>query len=87
MSKRPLSYLAGSMLLGTAIGAVAGLLTAPRPGRATREALVKKAKDAAAALPDWSARGADWIRSRTGRLSPPENPPLPTESAETERTP
>lgn len=85
MSKRPLSYLAGSMLLGTAIGAVAGLLAAPRSGKALREDLVKRAQDAAASLPDWSARGADWVRSRTGRLSPPE-PPAPEPEASEERS-
>lgn len=46
MAKKPASYLAGSVLLGTAIGAVVGLLTAPMAGRDLRGALRRRAKEA-----------------------------------------
>ncbi|MEB3328859.1 MAG: YtxH domain-containing protein [Candidatus Sericytochromatia bacterium] len=45
MAKKPASYLAGSMLLGTAIGAVVGLLTAPVAGRELRGKLRRKVAD------------------------------------------
>lgn len=39
MSKKPAAYLAGSVLIGTAIGAVIGLLTSPVGGRRARNAV------------------------------------------------
>ncbi|MEB3222301.1 MAG: YtxH domain-containing protein [Candidatus Sericytochromatia bacterium] len=46
MARKPASYLAGSMLLGTAIGAVVGLLTAPMAGKELRGALRRKVEEA-----------------------------------------
>lgn len=51
MAKKPVSYLAGSMLLGTAIGAVVGLLAAPRSGQENRDALRATAQDLSKLLP------------------------------------
>jgi gas vesicle protein len=49
MAKKPASYLAGSMLLGTAIGAVVGLLTAPVAGKELRGTLRRRVSEASAA--------------------------------------
>lgn len=46
MAKKPASYLAGSVLLGTAIGAVVGLLAAPMAGRDMRGVLRRRATEA-----------------------------------------
>jgi gas vesicle protein len=61
MAKKPASYLAGSMLLGTAIGAVVGLLTAPVTGKELRGTLRRKVSEAGAA-------GSSRLREMPGRL-------------------
>ena len=51
MAKKPVSYLAGSMVIGTVIGAVVGLLAAPMSGRDTRQTLKNRAQDLSRDLP------------------------------------
>lgn len=46
MAKKPVSYLAGSMIVGTAIGALVGLLVAPKSGRDTRDQIKTRASEA-----------------------------------------
>ena len=46
MAKKPSSYLAGAMVVGTAIGALVGLLVAPKSGRATRQVIKTRASEA-----------------------------------------
>jgi gas vesicle protein len=46
MSKKPVSYLAGSMIVGTAIGALVGMLVAPKAGRDTRQQIKTRAGEA-----------------------------------------
>jgi gas vesicle protein len=55
----------GGLILGTAIGAVTGLLIAPRPGRETRQILHKSAK----ALPEMVEDLATSLQLQTDRLS------------------
>lgn len=82
MSKRPISYLAGSVLLGTAIGAVVGMLTTPVSGREMRDKLRDRAstlgetaeglgelpKRGREALRDLPLRGRSVLRDLPGRL-------------------
>lgn len=51
MAKKPVSYLAGSMVIGTVIGAVVGLLAAPMSGRDARQNISKRARDMSRDLP------------------------------------
>lgn len=51
MAKKPVSYLAGSMVIGTVIGAVVGLLAAPMSGRDARQSLKNRARDFSRELP------------------------------------
>lgn len=46
MARKPVSYLASSVILGTAIGAVVGLLAAPKSGGDLRRTLRERALDA-----------------------------------------
>lgn len=55
----------GGVIVGTAIGAVTGLLVAPKPGRETRQ-LLRKSADA---LPEMVEDLATSIQLQTGRLS------------------
>jgi hypothetical protein len=50
VAKKPVSYLAGSMVVGTAIGALVGMLVAPRSGRDTRLKIKTRASEAPAYL-------------------------------------
>jgi gas vesicle protein len=50
MSENKYSGLAGGLLIGMLVGAIAGLFYAPRSGRETREDLSGKAKDLACKL-------------------------------------
>lgn len=70
MAKKPVSYLGGAVLIGTAIGAVVGLLAAPLSGKEMRGMLRRRAidagkdiperlKDVPAALRDLPGRGRD----------------------------
>jgi hypothetical protein len=45
VSRKPVSYLAGAAVLGTAIGAVAALLASPKTGPELRKTLKKSADD------------------------------------------
>lgn len=51
MAKKPVSYLAGSMVIGTVIGAVVGMLSAPMSGRDARENIKNRARDVSRDLP------------------------------------
>ncbi len=55
----------GGVFIGTAIGAVTGLLVAPRPGKETRQFLRKSAD----ALPEMVEDLATSLQLQTGRLS------------------
>ncbi|MEM6715698.1 MAG: YtxH domain-containing protein [Cyanobacteria bacterium P01_D01_bin.6] len=55
----------GGVVIGTAIGAVTGLLVAPRPGRETRQFLRKSAD----ALPELVEDLTTSLQLQTGRLS------------------
>lgn len=55
----------GGLLVGAALGAIAGLLVAPRPGRETRR-ILKKSADA---LPDLMEDLASTIQLQTDHLS------------------
>lgn len=52
MGKKPVSYLGGAVLIGTAIGAVVGLLAAPLSGKEMRGMLRRRAIDAGKEIPD-----------------------------------
>lgn len=52
MAKKPVSYLGGAVLIGTAVGAVVGLLAAPLSGRDMRDMLRKRAVDAGKEIPE-----------------------------------
>ncbi|MFE4107071.1 YtxH domain-containing protein [Almyronema epifaneia] len=55
----------GGVVIGTAIGAVAGLLAAPRPGKETRQ-LLKKSADA---LPELAEDLSTSLQLQADRLS------------------
>ncbi len=55
----------GGLLVGAALGAIAGLLIAPRPGRETRQ-ILKKSADA---LPDLVEDLASTLQIQSDRLS------------------
>lgn len=52
MAKKPVSYLGGAVLLGTAIGAAVGLLAAPFSGKEMRGMLRRRAIDAGKEIPE-----------------------------------
>ncbi|NEQ31615.1 MAG: YtxH domain-containing protein [Leptolyngbya sp. SIO4C5] len=64
MSNKTGTFL-GGVIIGTAIGAVAGILAAPRPGRETRQ-LLKKSADA---LPELAEDLSTSIQLQADRLS------------------
>jgi gas vesicle protein len=65
MANKNRSARLGGILIGTAIGAVAGLLTAPRKGQETRQ-LLKKTADA---VPEIAEDIASSVRLQADRLS------------------
>ncbi|MBE9042549.1 YtxH domain-containing protein [Oscillatoriales cyanobacterium LEGE 11467] len=65
MSKNRTGAFVGGMLLGTAIGAIGGLLFAPRTGRQTRQTLKKSAE----ALPELAEDLATSVGLHADRLS------------------
>jgi len=65
MSKTSGGSFIGGMLLGTAIGTVAGLLIAPRTGRETRQ-MLKKSADA---LPELAEDVSTSVQIQADRLS------------------
>jgi gas vesicle protein len=65
MSNRRSGLFVGGMLLGAAVGTVAGWLSAPRPGRETRE-LLKKSADA---LPELAEDLSTSLQFQADRLS------------------
>ncbi len=65
MSNSNRGALVVGMIVGTAIGTVAGLLIAPRRGRETRRLL----KKVAAAVPELAEDLSDSLKLQTNRLS------------------
>jgi gas vesicle protein len=65
MANKNRGALLGGIMIGTAIGAVAGLLTAPRRGKDTRQIL----KTTADALPQIAEDIADSVKWQADRLS------------------
>jgi gas vesicle protein len=65
MSNRRSGFFLGGLLLGAAIGTVAGLLVAPRTGRETRQFLKKSAD----ALPDLAEDLSTSVQIQADRLS------------------
>lgn len=65
MDDRHSSGFVGGLLVGAALGAIAGLLIAPRPGRETRQ-ILKKSADA---LPDLVEDLASTLQIQSDRLS------------------
>ncbi len=65
MSKNRSGSFIGGLLLGTALGAVTGILIAPRKGRETRQ-LLKKSADA---LPELAEDLSTSMQIQTDRLS------------------
>jgi gas vesicle protein len=65
MSERKSSGLLGGLLIGSALGAVAGLLMAPKTGRETRR-LLRKSADA---LPELAEDLATSVQLQAHRLS------------------
>ena len=67
MSKKPVSYLGGAVLIGTAIGAVVGLLATPLSGKEMRGALRKRALDAGKEIPERLKEVPGALRDLPGR--------------------
>jgi gas vesicle protein len=65
MSSNSRGALVVGLIVGTAAGAVAGLLVAPRRGRETRQVL----KKVAAAVPELAEDLSDSLKLQTDRLS------------------
>ena len=65
MSERKTGGLLGGVLIGSAVGAVAGLLMAPKSGRETRR-LLRKSADA---LPEMAEDLATSVQTHAHRLS------------------
>jgi gas vesicle protein len=65
MAKKGTGFLMGGMLVGTAVGAVVGLLFAPRSGRETRRLLKKSAE----ALPELAEDLSTTVQLQTNRFS------------------
>lgn len=75
MARKPVSYLAGAAVLGTAIGAVAALLASPKHGPELRKTLRKRAgeagqlvEDAGRAIPERLARIPEKGREALAKL-------------------
>ena len=65
MSKNRSGVFIGGLMLGTAIGTLAGLLAAPRPGRETRKLLKKSAN----ALPELAEDLSTSVQLQADRFS------------------
>lgn len=88
-NKKPVSYLAGAMVVGTAIGALVGMLVAPKSGRDTRQQIKTRAGEAPKylaselkALPERSREAIKQIpdrlaKLRQGRQDATDRPPVP----------
>jgi gas vesicle protein len=61
-------FLSG-VILGAAAGAIAGLLSAPRPGQETRSQLKKTAQQSAEALPELAEDVTTALQVQADRLS------------------
>lgn len=76
MARKPVSYLAGSMVLGTMVGVVVGMLTAPKSGREARRNLKNRAIDVSKQVPQQLGtlprRGREALKRLTRREGPPE---------------
>jgi gas vesicle protein len=75
LARKPVSYLAGAAVLGTAIGAVAALLASPKHGPELRKTFKKRASeagqlvgDAGRAIPERLARLPEQGREALARL-------------------
>jgi uncharacterized protein YcfJ len=72
MARKPVSYLAGSMIVGTAIGALVGMLVAPKAGRDTRKQIKTRAGEApkylAEQLKELPGRSREAIKALPERL-------------------
>ena len=64
--KNVLVYLLAGFGLGALLGAIAGVLFAPRPGAETREQLATKLKDLKHKTEDWYAEQKSKRMSHTG---------------------
>jgi len=65
MSKREINTFIGGIALGSAVGAVVGLLVAPRSGRETRQTLKKSAQ----ALPEIAEDVSSSVQWQANRFS------------------
>lgn len=65
MSKRGISAFIGGIALGSAVGAVVGLLVAPRSGKETRRTLKKSAQ----ALPEMAEDVSSSVQWQANRFS------------------
>src|SRR5690348_9349210 len=65
MARKPVSYFAGSVVIGTVIGALAGLLAAPMSGAAARGELQRQAKSLTGRLPDGERLRGRFVEWRT----------------------
>lgn len=85
MSRKPVSYLAGSVVVGTLVGAVVALLAAPRAGKDVRANLRARVKDLSRQVPqqiaDLPRTSRDALKALPSRLrgrpaheAPPEEP-------------
>lgn len=83
MAKKPVSYLAGSMIVGTAIGALVGLLVAPKSGRDTREQIKTRASEApkylAGQMKELPGRSREAIKALPAKLRRRKNGDEPVE--------
>ncbi len=64
--KNVLVYLLAGFGLGALLGAIAGILFAPRPGTETREQLASKLKDLKNKTEDWYSEQKAKRTTRTG---------------------
>lgn len=78
MARKPVSYLAGSMVIGTVVGVVVGMLTAPRAGREARLNLKNRAIDVSKQVPQQLGtlprRGREALKRLPGMLTRRDEP-------------
>lgn len=68
--KRPMPYMAGAALLGSAIGVLAGLLVAPKKGQEVRQMLRDRSRDSLKRLPSKLAgMPGDTLKRLPGRFA------------------
>jgi gas vesicle protein len=73
MAKKPVSYFAGSMIVGTAIGALVAMLVAPKSGRDTRLQIKTRASEApkylATQVKELPGRSREAIKALPGKFA------------------